>query len=101
MQISTAQIAKLTARFEVAFLVGEVRERLFVIDDGEFESFGVAADGQTEEDYLHNGQCENEQHNAHVTPHFQKVLLHQGPDFARRCPVCAIAAVLARLRYAP
>lgn len=45
---------------------------------------GVAADGEAEEDDLHDGQREDEQHHADVAPHAEEVLLDQRLDLAAR-----------------
>lgn len=68
------------------------------IDHGQVEALRIASDGQTEEDHLHDGQGEDEQHHADVAPHAQHVLGEQGADLALGGdPAQAGVAVLAAL----
>lgn len=53
----------------------------------QLEAAGVAPDGETEEDDLHHGQHEDEQHHADVAPHAEEVLLDQRTDLASGRPL--------------
>lgn len=57
------------------------------------QSAGVPADGQAEQDDLHDGQREDEQHHADVPPHPEEVLLDQRFYFSPRCELQEILII--------
>lgn len=70
----------------------------FVVDNGQVESLRIATNGQTKENHLHDGQCEDEEHHADVAPHAQHVFGEQGANLALRRDLAEIRkAVLAAL----
>lgn len=68
------------------------------VDYGQVKALGISTDGQAEEDHLHDGQGEDEEHDAHVAPHAEHVLGEQGADLALGGDLAQVGiAVLAAL----